>query len=356
MSSNHKNIKDQRLLTYGEAIREATAQEMARDPSVTVLGLGADDVKGLFGTTKDLHNEFGRARSFDTPLSEDAMTGAAIGMAMSGLRPIHIHQRMDFVLLCMNQLVNIAAKSSYVFAGQQSVPLVIRNVIGRSWGQGAQHSQSFHNYFMHVPGIKVFAPSTPYDVKGALITSIRDNNPVVFVEHRMLYSIQGHVPEEQYEVEFGKARILKAGSDVTIVAISHMTVEAVRAAKSLEEKGISAEVIDPVSLYPLDIDLISKSVAKTGRLIVVDCAWLNAGASAEIITQIIEAMDGQNSVQFARMGFAESPCPTAQCLENAFYPNSQKISKKVYHMITGKEDWEPFLHEAEEVKAFRGPF
>src|SRR6266487_743759 len=209
----------ERILTYAEAILEATEQEMVRDPAVIVLGMGVDDFKGTWGTTKDLHIKFGRDRVLDTPLSEDGMTGVAIGAALAGLRPIHVHIRMDFVLLAMNQLINIAAKSRYMYGGAVSVPIVVRSVIGRSWGQGAQHSQGLHSYFAHVPGLKVVAPSTPYDAKGALISSIRDDDPVMFIEHRMIHNQTGHVPANSYTVPFGKARILRTGTDVTLVGI-----------------------------------------------------------------------------------------------------------------------------------------
>src|SRR3954468_9640641 len=208
---------NERLLTYVDALREAVAQEMKLDPRVFVFGLDVDDHKAIQGSTRRLVDDFGPDRVFGTPLSEDAMTGVAIGAAMAGMRPIHVHQRMDFLLLCMNQLINIAAKSSYMYAGAVQVPIVVRAVIGRSWGQGAQHSQALHSYFMHVPGIRVAAPATPHDAKGCLIASIRDNNPVIFMENRMLYNISGIVPEEPYEVPFGKARILDHGDDITIV-------------------------------------------------------------------------------------------------------------------------------------------
>src|SRR4029453_11559196 len=188
----------ERVLTYAQALLEATEQEMERDPSVILFGIGVDDFKGTWGTTKDLHLKFGRDRVFDTPLAEDGMTGIAIGAALAGLRPIHVHIRMDFVLLAMNQLINIAAKSRYMFGGAVNVPLVVRAVIGRSWGQGAQHSQGLHALFMHVPGLRVVAPTTPYDAKGCLLESLRADGPVMFVEHRMLHGVKGHVPEEAY--------------------------------------------------------------------------------------------------------------------------------------------------------------
>src|SRR5438067_1863066 len=202
-----------RTLSFADAVREAADQEMARDPSVIVFGLDVDDPKAIQGTTRGLVEKYGPGRVFGTPLSEDAMTGAAIGMALAGLRPIHVHIRMDFLMLAMNQLINVAAKSRYMYGGQVSVPLVVRSMIGKSWGQGAQHSQGLHSMFMHVPGLKVVAPATPYDAKGTLIQSIRDDNPVMFVEHRLLHYLEGVVPETSYTVPLGRARILAPGSD-----------------------------------------------------------------------------------------------------------------------------------------------
>jgi pyruvate dehydrogenase E1 component beta subunit len=201
----------ERMLRYDEALHEGIVQEMRMDPSVIVFGLDVDDWRGIYGTTKDLHLEFGPDRCFHTPLSEDAMTGAAIGMALAGLRPVHVHIRMDFLLLGMNQLVNIAAKARYMYGGAVNLPIVVRSIIGRSWGQGAQHSQGLHSLFMHVPGLKVVAPTTAYDAKGALIASIRDDDPVMFVEHRMIHGQRGHVPEEPYHLPIGRSRTLMEG-------------------------------------------------------------------------------------------------------------------------------------------------
>jgi acetoin:2,6-dichlorophenolindophenol oxidoreductase subunit beta len=345
-----------RELTYGQAILEATTQEMERDRDVFVFGLGVDDPKGMYGTTQDLHKRFGALRNFDTPLSEDAMTGVAIGAALAGMRPIHVHQRMDFLLLCMNQLVNIAAKASYAFGGVHSVPMVVRAIIGRSWGQGAQHSQAFHSYLMHVPGIKVVAPTTPHDAKGCMIAAIRDNNPVVVMEHRMLYNNKGLVPAEAYALPFGKARLLTHGDDVTIVAVSHMVVEALRAYHHLEGIGIHAEVIDPVSLAPLDMETIHKSLARTGRLLVVDNGWTCAGASAEIVAQAAEHFQGKKQLVIRRMGFAPTPCPTTKPLETLYYPNSRTIAATAHAMVRGRNDWIPEGAEPKEIAEFRGPF
>src|SRR5229473_3285666 len=219
----------ERNLTYVDAIREATDQELARDSAVIVFGLDVDDPKAIQGTTRGLVEKYGPERVFGTPLSEDAMTGAAVGMALAGLRPIHVHIRMDFLMLAMNQLVNVAAKSSYMYGGRVKVPLVVRSMIGKSWGQGAQHSQGLYSFFMHIPGLKVVAPATPYDAKGCLVAAVRDDNPVLYVEHRLLHFQHGPVPEGSYAVTPGKARVAIPGSDVTIVGISYMQVEALRA-------------------------------------------------------------------------------------------------------------------------------
>ncbi len=348
--------KAARSITYAAALYEATRQEMARDPSVFVFGLGVDDPKGMYGTTLGLQHEFGPERNFDTPLSEEAMTGVAVGAALAGMRPIHVHQRMDFLLLCMNQLVNVAAKSCYMFAGAVAVPIVVRAIIGRSWGQGAQHSQALHSYFMHVPGLKVVAPATPHDAKGCLAAAIRDDNPVIFMEHRMLYQNSGLVPEEPFTVPFGQARTLTTGDDITIVAVSHMVVEALRAKHLLDEAGIAAEVIDPVSLAPLDMATIARSVARTGRILVVDNGWTMCGASAEIVAQLVERFDGRKDFRAARMGYAPTPCPTTKPLENLFYPTATSIAARAYALVTGRDDWRPIAGEAREIAEFRGPF
>lgn len=347
----------ERILTYAEAIREATAQEMTRDPSVIVLGIGVDDFKGTYGTTKGLVEKFGRGRVFDTPLSEDAMAGIAIGAALAGLRPIHVHIRMDFVLLAVNQLINIAAKSRYMYGGAVSVPIVVRSIIGRSWGQGGQHSQGLHALFMHVPGLKIVAPSTPYDAKGCLIQSIRDDNPVMFIEHRMIHSQRGYVPESEYTVPFGRARVLTPGEDITLVGISYMAVECLRAQRLLLEVGISAEVIDPISLNPMDAETLARSVKKTGRLIVVDTAWTSCGASAEIVTRVLEQLQDAREIRFRRMGFAPVTCPTTKNLENLFYPNAQTIASAAYSLVhDNRKSWTPIHVEAPELIEFKGPF
>lgn len=346
----------ERILSYPDAIREAVEQEMSCNPFVITLGQGVDDPNAILGTTRGFVEKFGRNRIFDTPLSEDGMTGIAIGAALSGLRPIHTHIRMDFLLLAMNQLINMAVKMRYMFGGEVFIPIVVRAIIGKSWGQGPQHSQSIYPLFMNIPGIKILAPSTPYDAKGCLIQSIRDDNPVLFIEHRLLYYKKGYVPEESYTVPFGKARILAEGKDITLIGISQMAVECLRARQYLKEVGIDAEVIDPVSLYPLDMNAIETSIMKTKGIIVVDNAWTPCGAGAEIITRLVEKNIHKDKIM-QRMGFAFVPCPTTPSLEAEFYPNAKTIAVRAYNMFEPRgRHWEPLSELQIEEVEFKGPF
>ncbi len=345
-----------RNITYGEAIREGLDQAMEHDERVIVFGLDVDDPKRILGTTNQLLEKYGSERLFGTPLSEDAMTGAAIGMAMGGLRPIHIHIRMDFLMLAMNQIVNMAAKAPYMTGGQLSVPMVVRSIIGKSWGQGAQHSQSLYSMFMHIPGLKVIAPTTPYDAKGGLINAINDNNPVMFIEHRLLHYQNGFVPKKYFRIEQGKARITHEGDHVTLVGISYMQVECQRAQIYLEEKGISAEVIDPIWLDPLDIETIANSVRKTKKLCVVDNAWLSSSAGSEIISQVVQKVQEDCELLVHRIGFAPVVCPPAPTLENAFYPNARTIASEVYNFVNRDGDWFPEENKGLSEIEFKGPF
>lgn len=349
-------MKNNRILSYPEAIREALYQEMKRDRSVIVMGQGVDDPKRILGTTAGLLEAFGAKRIFDTPVAEDGTVGVAIGASLAGLRPVHVHIRMDFLLLAMNQLVNMAAKMRYMCGGSFSVPLVIRVLIGKSWGQGPQHSQSLYPLFMNIPGLKIVCPSTPYDAKGCLISAIRDNNPVIFIEHRLLYYQKGFVPRSSYELKFGKSRVLQKGNDITLVGISQMAIECLRARHLLKTAGIDAEVIDPVSLFPLDIHAIERSVRKTGRLLVVDNAWTTSGAGAEIISKLSERGKIAGA-KFARTGFAFTPCPTTPSLEKLFYPNASTIASQAFFLVKKKtrKDWSETKFKIEEVE-FKGPF
>jgi acetoin:2,6-dichlorophenolindophenol oxidoreductase subunit beta len=343
-----------RVTTYVEALREAVEQEMERDPAVMLFGLDVDDHKAIQGSTRGLLERFGSERVFTTPLSEDAMTGVAIGAAMAGMRPIHVHIRMDFLMLAMNQLINIAAKTHYMYGGAYKVPMVVRCIIGKSWGQGAQHSQGLHSMFMHVPGLTVAAPGNAHDAKGCMIAAIRDDNPVILVEHRLLYSTEAIVPEEPFVAEVGKGRLVAPGNDITLVGISSMVMECLRARELLAEISISAAVVDPVWLTPLDMETIGASGDHTGRVLVVDNAWTSCGASAEIIARLAE---GDRIPRMARIGFAPTTCPTTPWLEDHFYPNPATIAAKASAMVAGG-DWMPDRERARMTyqMKFRGPF
>ena len=343
-----------RVATYVDALREAIEQEMERDPAVMLFGLDVDDHLGILGSTRGLLQRFGSERVFTTPLSEDSMTGVAIGAAMAGMRPIHVHIRMDFLMLAMNQLINIAAKTHYMYGGAYKVPLVVRCIIGKSWGQGAQHSQGLHSMFMHVPGLTVVAPSNAHDAKGCMIAAVRDDNPVIFVEHRLLYSTEAIVPEESFVAEIGRGRLVAPGDDITLVGISSMVMECLRARELLAEIGISAAVVDPVWLTPLDMEMIASSAQRTGRVLVVDNAWTSCGASAEIVARLAE---GDKAPKMARIGFAPTTCPTTPWLEEHFYPNPATIAAKASAMVAGG-NWRPDRERARMVHhmSFRGPF
>ncbi len=322
-----------RKLTVAQALREALSQAMTKDKNVYVMGQGVDDPSGMFGITLDLHKDYGSERVFDTPLSENALTGIAIGSAFAGMRPVYLHNRPDFMLLTMDQIVNHAAKWSYMFGGKSNVSMVIMAVIGRGWGSAAQHSQSLHGLFMHVPGLRLVMPSTAYDAKGLLATSIADNNPVIFIKHRWLFKHSGHVPEELYSIPFGKGIVRRKGKDVTIVAISYMVIEAIRAAQELEKAGYDVEIIDPRTLSPLDEDIILDSVKKTGRLIVVDTDWVTAGASAEIAAMVAEKGFEYLKTSVKRIGWPNTQIPASYVLEEAFYPGPEDIVNAVKEIV-----------------------
>lgn len=345
-----------RKISYCEALNEAMFQEMERDPTVFVYGLGVPDHKRIFGSTAGLLEKFGSERCFDTPLSEDAMTGFGLGAAINGMRPIHIHIRVDFLLLAMNQLANMVSSYNYTSAGKMKVPLVIRAIVGRGWGQGIQHSKSMYSVFAHIPGLKVILPTTPRDAKGLLISAIRDDNPVIFIEHRWLYWQENEVPKEPYTIPLGDANVLREGEDITVVATSWMNVEALKAAEILSKRGISIEIVDPRTIAPFNEKLIIKSVEKTGRCIVADNDWLNCGFSAEVAARVSEKCFGILKSPIYRIGFAPTPCPTVRHLENEFYPNAVNITRAIEKMLgldsidLSKEEF--YSHE----KRFKGPF
>ena len=322
-----------RQLTYCQALNEAVDLCLASDPSVYVIGLGVPDPKGIFGTTAGLQEKHGERRVMDMPCSENAMTGIAIGSALVGMRPVITHQRVDFALLAVEQIVNQAAKWHYMFGGRMKVPLVIRLMIGRGWGQGPQHSQSLQSWFAHVPGLKVVMPATPHDAKGLLISSIEDNNPVIFIEHRWLHGVSGPVPEGLYRVPLGEARVAREGRDVTLVCTSYMVLEALRTAELLAEEGIEAEVVDVRTLRPLDIGTILKSVRKTGRLVAADTGWSTCGFAAEVVAKVTEEAMPALKCAPRRMGLPDYPTPTSPALSKHFYPRPADMWSAVRAMV-----------------------
>lgn len=321
-----------RALGYHEAIHEALQQAMRKDKRVFVMGQGVDDPDGMFGATKNLHQEFGRERVFDTPLSEGALTGISIGAALAGMRPIYFHNRPDFLLLAMDQLVNHAAKWSYMFGGAKNVPLVIWACIGRGWGAAAQHSQALQGLFMHVPGLKLVMPATCYDAKGLMLAAIADQNPVLIIDHRFNFNNKGFVPPEPYTVPIGKGVIRRKGIDVTIVAVSHLVAEAFQAAGEASAYGIEAEIIDPRTLRPLDEKIILDSVAKTGRLIIADCDWKTGGITAEIGAMVAEKGFAYLKAPIRRIAHPDLPTPSARSLEDAYYIGKNQIKKAILEL------------------------
>lgn len=327
-SPDHRTSRE---ITFIEAIREALREEMRRDETVFLIG---EDVKhALWGVTKGLVDEFGEERVRDTPISENTIVGTALGSAMTGMRPVAEIMFNDFLTLCMDQIVNQAAKIRFLSADQLKAPMVIRSPIGLGRSAGPQHSQSFLSWFMHVPGIKIVAPSTPYDAKGLLKTAIRQDDPVLFVEALLLYGVKGLVPEEEYTIPFGKADIKKVGEDVTLVSISIMVSRAIAACKKLEEQGVSVELIDPRTLSPLDKKTIVDSIKKTGRLVVVEPECKTCGVGSEIAAIISEEAIDYLDAPIRRVAVRDSPIPCSPPLEKCLIPNEDDIVKSVCEIV-----------------------
>lgn len=323
-----------RDITFAQAIREGLDNAMDRDPNVILIGEGVPDPKAIFNTTAGLREKFGVRRVFDMPLAENGLTGICIGAALSGMRPVMVHQRIDFALLAIDQLVNNAAKWHYMFDGKASVPLVVRVIVGRGWGQGPQHSQSLQAMFSLVPGLKVIMPTTAYDAKGMLISAIEDNNPVMFIEHRWLHQIKDNVPEEYYRVTLGQAKVLHEGDAVTVAAFSYMVVESLIAAKALMSiMGIAIEVLDMRSVSPLDVASVLNSVRKTGRLIVADTAFRTGSIAGELISQIVEQAFAALKTPPVRIASPDHPTPTSHFMAENYYPGPQTIADAVLNML-----------------------
>lgn len=322
-----------RQLTYIGAINEALEFCLQSDPSVLVIGEGVPDPKGIFGSTVGLQEKFGKHRIFDMPLAENGMTGICIGAALTGMRPVMIHQRIDFILLALDQIINNAAKWHYMFNGQVSVPMVIRLIIGRGWGQGPQHSQSLQAIFGQIPGLKVVMPTTPHDAKGMMISAIQDNNPVIFIEHRWLHNLQDHVPKPPYTVDLNQSQILRTGRHVTICAFSYMVIEAIKVADLLKEHGIEIEVIDLRAIRPLDMKNVISSVTKTGHIIVIDNANKTGGMGAEILALLAESAFSYLTKPPVRLAFPDHPVPTTRFLADEYYIEAPDVANSVFQLL-----------------------
>ncbi|OIQ03475.1 MAG: alpha-ketoacid dehydrogenase subunit beta [Zetaproteobacteria bacterium CG2_30_59_37] len=356
-----------RKKTFAFAIREGLQQAMENDFSVILIGEGVPDPKSIFGTTEGLQEQFGRKRVFDMPLAENGMTGICIGAAISGMRPVMVHQRIDFALLSVDQLVNNAAKWHFMFDGKANVPFVVRMIVGRGWGQGPQHSQSLQAMFAHIPGLKVVMPTTAHDAKGMMIAAIEDNGPVIFIEHRWLHYVEDHVPETNYRVPLDKAKILHTGDRVTVAAFSYMALEAHAAAKALHSfMGIDIEVLDMRSVRPLDMDAVFTSLRKTGHLIVADTATRTGSIAGEVISRVAEK--GWDMLRSAPVAVAnpDHPLATSHHMSDGYYPGEQTIADAVIRMLGGDKvsgDYEQLCAALRHVgphdtpnRSFSGPF
>lgn len=320
--------------TYAIAIKDVLAEEMRRDDRIFIMGEDIAEQGGIFGCTRGLLEEFGESRVRNTPISEAGFMGAGVGAALAGMKPVVELMYMDFSLVAADQILNQAAKIRYMYGGKATLPLVIRGQQGIGRGNAATHSQSTEAIFMHIPGLKVAMPSTPADAAGLLRTALRDNNPIMFFEHKLLYSVKGEVPDDpDFMIPFGKANIVKEGNDVTIIATSQYVGKALTVANKLESEGISAEVIDPRTLVPFDTETVVNSVKKTGRAIVVHEAHKNAGPGAEIASLIMEEAFKYLDAPVLRLGAKACPLPFNLGLENAVVPQEEDIEKAVKSVL-----------------------
>lgn len=310
-------------LTFGQAINAATRQAMELDPNVFLYGLGVDSKVGIFGSTVGLADQFGKKRVFDTPVSEQALTAMAAGAATTGLRPVLVHQRLDFMVYTMDQIVNWISLWHFKSAGTSKMPLTIRTIVGKGWGQGPQHAKSLHTWFAHVPGLQVVMPGSPADAKGLLLASIMSNDPTIFIEGRSLYSMEEEVPDAPYFIKLGEALVRRLGKDITVVTFGAMVPHVLQAAEVLFMQGIDVEVVDLRCLMPLDMKTIVTSVQKTGRLVVAEPGWRTFGAAAEIVSGIVEQATLKSRP--VRVTWPHSHVPTSAPLEAKFYPTSSDI-------------------------------
>ena len=320
-------------MNYGQAINDALRLEMERDPNVYIVGEDVGAFGGCFGVTAGLFEKFGEKRVLDTPITESAIVGSAVGAAVGGLRPVAELMFVDFIGVALDQLYNQAAKMKYMFGGKAKIPMVLRTSCGAGIGAAAQHSQCLESWFMHIPGLKVVFPSTPADAKGLLISAIRDDNPVVFLEHKILYAVEGEVPEGEYLVPLGKADVKREGSDVTIVATAAMVHKALEAAEKLAGDGVSVEVVDPRTLSPLDEDTILESVKKTHRLVIAHEEVKFAGSGAEIAAIAAEKAFDYLDAPIVRVAAPMTPVPFSSVLEQEFIPSTDKIIAAVKSVV-----------------------
>lgn len=325
-----------RPLSYTQAINETLLQMMEEDPRVFLIGQGVTSPWYVGTTTVGLIDRFGPQRVIDTPVSENGITGVAVGTALAGMRPILMHSRMDFMYYAMDQIANHAANWHYMFGGQLSVPLTIWGIINRGGEQAAQHSQALQAMFAHIPGLKVVAPSNPYDAKGLLVASIEDEDPVVYIDDRWLYGHVGEVPEELYSIPIGKGIVRKEGKDVTAVATSYMVYETSKAAEALEKEGINVEVIDIRSLKPLDDNLLFESVTKTGRLVIADGGWKTCGVGAEIAARVAENdIMKELKAPIVRVSLPDAPAPASSALEKVYYRSAEHVASAIRKVFGG---------------------
>jgi len=326
-------MSSHRILSYSLAINEALHQTMAADPAVFLIGQGVKSPWYVGNTAQGLRERFGDERVIDTPVSENAMTGAAVGAALAGMRPVVVHPRMDFMFYAFDPIINEAANWYYMSGDSLPVPVVFWGILNRGGEQAAQHSQALHGMFAQAPGLKVVMPATPYDAKGLMVAAIREPNPVVFIDDRWLYRLEEPVPEEIYTVEIGRARIVREGTDVTVAASSFMVQEALQASELLAEAGIAAEIIDLRTIKPLDGETLLASVKKTGRLVVADGGWRSFGVAAEISALAAERAFGALRAPVARVTLPDCPAPASTALENAYYRNSTDIIQAVRSIL-----------------------
>ncbi|MBI4404667.1 MAG: alpha-ketoacid dehydrogenase subunit beta [Deltaproteobacteria bacterium] len=333
---HHAAAVEGRIIDYTQALHEAVTLALEKYPEAFLLGQGVDDPSGMFGVTRGLAEKFGESRIFDVPLSEEGITGICVGAAIAGMRPINFHNRPDFLLLAMNQLIAHASKTHFLDNGQSTVPMVVWAAIGRGWGSGAQHSQAIQGLLLGVPGLKIVMPSTAADAKGLFLQAVADNNPVLIFEHRWLMKKKGPVPEGYYTTAFGKGVYRRRGKDLTIVGTSHALQLALQAADEVAKEGFQTDVIDLRTLKPLDEQIIFESVEKTGRLLVVDTGWMMGGACAEIACVVAEKSFHSLKAPVRRLGLPDVPAPAGYSLEQIYYPDAGRIAKVIREMCQRK--------------------